>query len=218
MRGTGESRRRPLLYLDVDGPLNPYAAKPERRPAGYATHRMKPQGWLDQHPGEPAAYVKPLRVWLNEEHGRRLLELGRLYDLVWATTWGAEANTYIGPVLGLPELPVVEWPGEAERTEVAERSGTGARPGDPGADGASWPVGLFWKTPHLVEHATGRPFAWVDDELTAIDRTFVTRRHGPHAMLHRVDPRLGLREPDFTALAEFARTAGRRGEDTRTVG
>ncbi|MFM9579352.1 hypothetical protein [Streptomyces caniscabiei] len=218
MRGTGESRRRPLLYLDVDGPLNPYAAKPERRPAGYATHRMKPQGWLDQHPGEPAAYVKPLRVWLNEEHGRRLLALGRLYDLVWATTWGAEANTYIGPVLGLPELPVVEWPGEAERAGVAERSGTGARPGDPGADGASWPVGLFWKTPHLVEHATGRPFAWVDDELTAIDRTFVTRRHGPHAMLHRVDPRLGLREPDFTALAEFARTAGRRGEDTRTVG
>lgn len=203
MRGSGESRRRPLLYLDVDGPLNPYAAKPERRPAGYATHRMKPQGWLDQHPGEPAAYVKPLRVWLNEEHGRRLLELGRLYDLVWATTWGAEANTYIGPVLGLPELPVVEWPGEAER---------------PGADGTSWPAGLFWKTPHLVEHAAGRPFAWVDDELTAVDRAFVTERHDTHALLHRVDPRLGLREPDFTTLAGFARTAARHGEDTSTVG
>lgn len=41
---------RPLLYLDVDGPLNPYAAKPHRRPAGYATHRMKPEGWIAQHP------------------------------------------------------------------------------------------------------------------------------------------------------------------------
>lgn len=44
---------RPLLYLDVDGPLNPYAAKPERRPEGYTTHRMKPEGWLAQHPGLP---------------------------------------------------------------------------------------------------------------------------------------------------------------------
>ncbi|WP_329899838.1 MULTISPECIES: hypothetical protein [unclassified Streptomyces] len=187
----------------MDGPLNPYAAKPERRPAGYSTHRMKPQGWLDQHPGEPAAYVKPLRVWLNEEHGRRLRELGRLYDLVWATTWGAEANTYIGPVLGLPELPVVEWPGAA-RTQPL--------------DTTSWPAGLFWKTPHLVEHAAGRPFAWVDDELSVIDRTFVTGRHGSHALLHRIDPRLGLREPDFTALADFARTGVRPGQDMGTVG
>ncbi|MFF7391732.1 hypothetical protein ACFZAE_25220 [Streptomyces scabiei] len=194
-----------MLYLDVDGPLNPYAAKPERRPAGYSTHRMKPQGWLDQHPGEPTAYVKPLRVWLNEEHGRRLLELGRLYDLVWATTWGAEANTYIGPVLGLPELPVVEWPGETRH-----------RPPPTGMP--SWPAGLFWKTPHLVEHAAGRRFAWVDDELTAVDSDFVTDHHGPHALLHRIDPRLGLRQPDFTALAEFARTDGGPGEDTGTVG
>ena len=211
--------RRPVLYLDVDGPLNPYAAKPERRPAGYSTHRMKPQGWIDQHPGEPAAYVKPLRVWLNEEHGRRLRELGRLYDLVWATTWGAEANTYIGPVLGLPELPVVEWPGAAGRPGAVAVEGPGAGAGrDQMPDTASWPTGLFWKTPHLVEHAAGRPFAWVDDELTVIDRTFVTARHGPHALLHRIDPRLGLREPDFTALADFARTAVRSGEDMGTVG
>ena len=44
---------RPLLYIDVDGPLNPYAAEPERRPAGYSTHRMKPEGWIAQHPGTP---------------------------------------------------------------------------------------------------------------------------------------------------------------------
>jgi hypothetical protein len=32
--------RRPLLFLDVDGPLNPYAAQPERRPEGYTTIRV----------------------------------------------------------------------------------------------------------------------------------------------------------------------------------
>ncbi|CAM5271179.1 hypothetical protein GCM10010230_23460 [Streptomyces narbonensis] len=31
---------RPLLFLDVDGPLNPYAAQPERRPHVYTTLRV----------------------------------------------------------------------------------------------------------------------------------------------------------------------------------
>ncbi|MDX2932829.1 HAD domain-containing protein [Streptomyces ipomoeae] len=172
---------RPLLYLDVDGPLNPYAAKPERRPVGYTTHRMKPDGWIAQHPGEPRAYVKPLRVWLNPDHGRRLLELGEAFDLVWATTWGSEANTFISPVLGLPELPVVEW------TSVTGEA----------------VAGTFWKTRHLVAYAAGRPFAWVDDELGDADRAFVTAHHQAGALLLRINPRLGLREPDFAELGAF---------------
>ncbi len=58
---------RPLLFLDVDGPLNPYAAKPERRPDGYTTIRV------------PMADRRPLRVWLNPGHGAALLALG--YEL-----------------------------------------------------------------------------------------------------------------------------------------
>jgi hypothetical protein len=175
--------QRPLLYLDVDGPLNPYAAKPERRPPGYSTHRMKPEGWVAQHPGEPRAYVKPLRVWLNVDHGHELLRLSDLYDLVWATTWGTEANTFISPVLGLPELPVVDWP---------TMLGAG-------------PAGTFWKTRHLVAHAEGRPFAWVDDEIDHFDRLFVAKHHDGPALLHRVDPRRGLRDADFATLDAFAR-------------
>ncbi|MEU9955296.1 hypothetical protein [Streptomyces sp. NPDC050982] len=174
---------RPLLYLDVDGPLNPYAAKPHRRPAGYATHRMKPEGWIAQHPGTPRAYVKPLRVWLNPEHGPPLRELGERYDLVWATTWGAEANTYIGPVIGLPRLPVVDWPTTHDIC----------------------PDGTFWKTRHLVAHAQGRPFAWVDDDLDDTDRAFVASHHGSPALLHHVDARIGLLDTDFAVLDSFAR-------------
>jgi hypothetical protein len=91
---------RPLLLVDVDGPLNPYAAKPEKRPAGYVTHRMRPTGW-------DAPHIKPLRVWLNPDHGPALLKLP--YDLVWCTTWQAEANVWIGPHLGLPDLPHVSF-------------------------------------------------------------------------------------------------------------
>ncbi|KFG03599.1 MULTISPECIES: hypothetical protein [Streptomyces] len=195
-RGERRGTDRPLLYLDVDGPLNPYAAKPERRPAGYTTHRMKPRGWLAQHPGQPEAYVKPLRVWLNPEHGRQLLQLAALFDVTWATTWAGEANTCIAPVLGLPELPVVEWPAGPGPSGPPRVPGTVANPG------------IFWKTRRLVEHAAGRPFAWVDDEIGPADREFVAAHHHGSALLHRVDPRLGLRDPDFTTLAAFARTTG----------
>lgn len=47
---------KPLLLIDVDGPLNPYAAQAERRPEGYTTHRMRPTGWT------PAQSPRPLRV------------------------------------------------------------------------------------------------------------------------------------------------------------
>ncbi|MGI5453820.1 hypothetical protein ACQEWB_11730 [Streptomyces sp. CA-249302] len=160
---------RPLLFLDVDGPLNPYAAKPERRPEGYTTIRVALQ------PG------RPLRVWLNPSHGAALLGLG--YELCWATTWMDAANRWIGPVIGLPELPYVDF---------------GARLFAFRADG------VHWKTEAIVAYAGGRAFAWVDDEQSAADEAFVGANHSGPALLHHVSPRLGLREGDFTALSEFA--------------
>ncbi|MDI1461430.1 hypothetical protein QEZ54_10655 [Catellatospora sp. KI3] len=170
---------RPLLFLDVDGPLNPYAAKPTRRPDGYQTHRILTPSMAGQPLPMPGRR-KPLRVWLNPDHGPSLLALP--YDLVWATTWTDEANEWIAPRIGLPELPVVQWP-------------------RPRQDG---PGGVFWKTATLVEWAAGRPFAWVDDEVTDLDVAWVSVRHRAPALLHRVDPRHGLRADDFTALASWA--------------
>lgn len=161
--------RGPLLFLDVDGPLNPYAAKPERRPAGYTTVRVPEVGRR-----------RPLRVWLHPGHGAALMGLG--CELVWATTWMADANRWIGPVLGLPELPFVDF-GEALFRER--------------------PDGVHWKTEPLVDHAAGRPFVWVDDEQSHLDDDFVRDRHPAPALLHHVDPRVGLREPDFRALRDW---------------
>ncbi|GGY15819.1 HAD domain-containing protein [Streptomyces xanthochromogenes] len=176
----------PLLFLDVDGPLNPYAAKPHRRPVGYRTHRLRPEGWIAQHPTSLRAYVKPLRVWLNPAHGPALLALADRFELVWATTWEADANEWIGPLLGLPQLPVVTWPTLRETS----------------------PDGTFWKTPCLVKYAAGRPFAWVDDDIGPADHRFVAAHHSATALLRRTDPRLGLLETDFTALAAFAQNPG----------
>ncbi|MCX5402097.1 hypothetical protein [Streptomyces sp. NBC_00102] len=169
---------RPLLFLDVDGPLNPYAAQPERRPEGYTTLRVPRGGGAD---GELRNRRKPLRVWLHPEHGRELLRLG--YELCWATTWMDHANRWIGPAIGLPELPFVDF-GEAL---LRER-----------------PDGVHWKTGPLVVHAGGRPFAWVDDEQSDLDEAFVSAHHRGPGLLHHVNPRIGLRDADFRTLADFA--------------
>ncbi|WP_436850931.1 hypothetical protein [Streptomyces hokutonensis] len=44
----------------------------------------------------------------------------------------------------------------------------------------------------------------LDDEQSALDDDFVTDNHPGPALLHHVNPRLGLREGDFAALAGFA--------------
>ncbi|MFJ6720343.1 MULTISPECIES: HAD domain-containing protein [unclassified Streptomyces] len=166
---------KPLLLIDVDGPLNPYAAKPQRRPEGYSTHRMRPRGWSE------AESRRPLRVWLNRGHGAELLALADTYELVWATTWKDEANDWIGPHLGLPRLPFIDWPRMHGRA----------------------PRGTFWKTQYVVEYAGHRPFAWVDDDITAMDREYVDRLHPAPALLMRIDERVGLLPADFEALAAW---------------
>ncbi|XVQ07439.1 hypothetical protein ACQP1W_33225 [Spirillospora sp. CA-255316] len=66
-----------------------------------------------------------------------------------------------------------------------------------------------WKTRGLVEWAAGRPFAWVDDEITDLDRAWVAGRHPGTALLHRVDPGQGLTETDHAALRRWANTVVR---------
>lgn len=101
---------------------------------------------------------------------------------------GHDANTCLAPWLGLPPLPVVRWPDEDE------------------------PPGLLhWKTRPLVDWAAGRPFVWVDDELTEADRAWVAVHHPEPAFLHRVDHRDGLTEDDFGAVREWLGVHGRCG-------
>ncbi|MGA5432120.1 HAD domain-containing protein [Streptomyces cellulosae] len=161
------SAERPLLFLDVDGPLIPFGAP---------------------HPPPPAATAddgNPLLARLDPALGARLLALG--CSLVWATTWREEANEVVAPRLGLPRLPVLDWP-EAD---------------EPG------PRGLHWKTRPLVEWAGGRPFVWVDDEIGAVDRQWVAAAHPGPALLHRVDPARGLQDSDFRALTDWRAALGR---------
>jgi Swiss Army Knife RNA repair-like protein len=171
------SEGRPLLFLDVDGPLIPFGAASGQYSGGYPTH------------GDPAVPDEnPLLARINPELGPRLMALP--CELVWATTWMAEANETVAPRLGLPELAVVSWP-EPDDEGAGGEAGQDAR------------RGLHWKTRALVDRAAGRTFVWVDDEITDTDRTWVSAHHRGHALLYRVDPCRGLTDADFDALDEW---------------
>ncbi|MFD4571698.1 hypothetical protein ACFWNK_10730 [Streptomyces sp. NPDC058417] len=154
----------PLLFLDVDGPLIPFGG-----PGPY------PEYGADRTP--PPAH--PLLSRIDPALGPRLLALR--CAPVWATTWGTDANTVVGPWLGLPPLPVL--------------------PVEDDPDGPQAPVrGLHWKTLPLLARAAGRPFVWLDDEIGEADRTWVAAAHPAPALLHRVDPQHGLTDADFATV------------------
>lgn len=106
---------RPLVLLDLDGVLNPFAAT------------TCPEGYLERefYAGEgPERYCPAHAAWIRE--------LSAAGDVWWATAWGDEANQLFAPAIGLTEpLPWVQFPPipfPPERKVPAIAAASGDRP------------------------------------------------------------------------------------------
>jgi hypothetical protein len=139
---------RPLLLLDVDGVLNPYGGE---CPAGFTEHVLFPDE------------IEPVRVCVD--HGEWIAELAGVYEVVWATAWGEEANRLLAPLLGVPRMPVVPFP--------------------------QVPFSADLKVPAIDALAGDRPAAWIDDMLGPAAYDWAARRPAPTLLLP-ADPAVGL--------------------------
>lgn len=177
-----------LLFVGVDGVLNPYDVPRGADLPGYETYYRKRE-W------NPGGYVQPTRwgvgpiergtrVMLNPAHGQMLLDVATRWDLelAWASWWGDDAPALIAPVLGLPAMPVVPmFPSTAT---------PGANPG----------------RRFIKAFAQDRPFAWLADWFGADDHVWAAsrqiRKHIP-TFVWKVDPGIGLTRKDVDVVDTY---------------
>lgn len=156
---------KPYLLVDVDGVLAPVVFGPA--PPGFEMHTVRALTGTDHD------------VWLNPEHGAWLRMLAELYELVWATGWEHEAHRLLGPLLGLPEMPVIEFTN---------------RPvfGVP-----------LWKLPDVIEFVGDAPAAWIDDDIDVVVEQWAAEREAA-TLLIRTDREVGFMRDHVAQLVEFA--------------
>lgn len=177
--------QKPILLLDVDGVVN--AFRPER------PHLVREAGtYWSHYRGEPGIYT----LRFDQEIVDMILALGEVYEIHWATMWNDKANADLVPLLGIDPLPVLPCDPLLGTQEAYRR---GATP---------WVVRELWypKTALIPAYVAGRPFAWVDDDHTEVDREFLAQQPDvPQPfLLVKPDARTGLSWDDVVRLVEWA--------------
>lgn len=156
------------VFLDIDGVLNAVTRRPD------------PRQWPDWQEGEADGFI----IRYSPTVGRffRALAEDPAVDLCWLTTWESRANQHIGPMLGIPELPVA-----GLRPEFEQRS---------------------WKL-EIVQNWYRRdrlPLVWLDDDLDRLAEGEATEwldSLAPHALGIRTDESKGLTRRHLDAVARF---------------
>lgn len=141
---------RPVLYLDVDGVINFLKHR----------HKGKPYEWDDIERDNVASPIEghdgTFKITYSKTLSAQLLNLD--CDIKWLTTWGAEANKLISPLVGLPED--LEVAGTYDDWRVRDTRASGLYV----ITTANWKLDAVQRD----QNDNPRPFIWADDD--AIDK------------------------------------------------
>jgi len=128
--------------------------------------------------------IEGIPHFLSSTAAAHLLDLGELFELVWASGWEERANEHLPHLLGLPpRLPFLRFL-------------------DPSARGQRQTRG-HWKLAAIDAYARGRPLAWVDDALDEACSAWADRRGAPTLLVQTI-PELGLTRREAQVLREWA--------------
>jgi hypothetical protein len=169
-----EGRQLPLLMVDIDGVLSLFGGWERAGRQAHEPDRRQPlDGSFHSIDGMPH--------FLSSTAAAHLLDLSRLFELVWASGWEERANEHLPHLLGLPsELPFLRFSRTVGRSNA------------------------HWKLDAIHAYAGVRPLAWVDDALNAACHEWAAARAAP-TLLVQTDPRLGLTVREAAQLADWAR-------------
>jgi hypothetical protein len=113
---------------------------------------------------------------VSQRHGEWLRSLTPLFELTWATTWGASASQVFGSLLDLPNMDALD-------LGAMPREGTR-------------------KLRAVIKWVGDRPLAWVDDELYDDAFEWARTRTQP-TLLIGTSATVGLRDVDVDQLRAF---------------
>lgn len=106
------SQVNPILFLDVDGPLNLWGRAGRRILNPLLSSRLvhlKEDGSLN------------VKLVFSRLLGARLRGLAKHYEICWATSWNQWANQCLSPLLGIPQdLPWLNCPNGDPRSKFSE--------------------------------------------------------------------------------------------------
>ncbi len=164
-----QERARPLLMVDIDGVISLFGGWPRpRERAG--------EGAIDGR----LHSIEGIPHFLSATAAGHLLELSRLFEIVWASGWEERADEHLPLLLGLPAgLPFLHF----TRAVGAAHA--------------------HWKLEAIEAYAEGRPLAWVDDSLDAVCHEWARGRAAP-TLLVATEPARGLTEREAVRLAAWA--------------
>jgi HAD domain in Swiss Army Knife RNA repair proteins len=163
---------KPLLMVDIDGVISLFGVP--QPAAGVSDPRAAP-------PEGTLRSIDGAFHFLSSTAAAHLLELGELYELVWASGWEERANEHLPHLLGLPRgLPFLRFERSVGRANA------------------------HWKLDAIDAHAGARALAWIDDALVPACHDWAQARAAP-TLLVQTDPRRGLTSIEAARLADWAR-------------